>query len=121
MPRWLAGEGSPVVIYLAHLHLKRRKIEVCHRGRMCNFFSRNILWLLFSLPVQVPDGSAGSTGFTLGLSGEQALSPGCGEVGVGKPVEMLWGRTCFSEQVGYNSVTVQSSCDSSDVVAVTSS
>lgn len=108
----LAARGSPVVIYFSCLHLKRRNLKACHGVKMCNLPYRNILQTLarvgcFSqaLPACVgPRWVWCATVSILGLSGKQDFSPGCGEVGMGKSVVMLLGRTCFSEQVGYNRV-----------------
>lgn len=108
----LAGKVSSVVIYLSHLHLKRRNLKACRGEKVCNFLYRNILQALerdgcFSqvLPAcACPIWVWCATAFLLWLSGKQVLSPGCGEVGMGKSIEMLLGRTCFAEQVGYNHV-----------------
>lgn len=108
----LAARGSPVFIYFSCLHLKRRNLKACHGAKKCNLSYRNILQTLervgcFSqalLACVSPRWVWRATVSILGLSGKQDFSPDCGEVGMGKSVVMLLGRTCFSEQLGYNHV-----------------
>lgn len=79
---------------------------------MCNLLYSNNLQTLerdgwFFLTLSVCTGCSWvwcAAAFILCLSGKQHFSLGGGEVRMGKSVEILLGRTCFSEQVAYNHV-----------------